>query len=289
VRPIPVFVNAGAGSADAAAAAVSADPRFRLRRVPAGELLPAVAAALDGGDDRVVVAGGDGTLAAVAALAVERSATLGVVPGGTLNHFARAHGLPTDPAAALETAVGGVPRAVDVGYVNGRLFLNTSAVGAYPVFVRRRERLERRLGYRAASVAAAVWTAWRLPRLSVRLEAAGRSRELAGPLVFVGVGERELHARGLGLPERGGARGLHVLAVRGSSRLRLLGAAVRALAPGARPWSRGGRVESLVVQRCEITLPRGHGRVALDGETAYIPGTLRYELARDALRVMMPE
>ena len=82
-------------------------------------------------------AGGDGTVAAVAAVAVERDLPFVCVPFGTRNHFARDLGLDrADPIAALD-AFGGTERRIDVGRANGRLFLNNVSIGAYAVLVHR--------------------------------------------------------------------------------------------------------------------------------------------------------
>jgi diacylglycerol kinase family enzyme len=89
----------------------------------------------DAGADVLGSAGGDGTLAAVAAVAVERGLPFVSIPFGTRNHFARDLGLDrSDPVAALD-AFEGVERRIDVGRANGRLFLNNVSVGAYAVLV----------------------------------------------------------------------------------------------------------------------------------------------------------
>lgn len=91
------------------------------------------------------VAGGDGTVAAVARLAIERNLPLAVFPAGTLNHFARSLDLETyaDTARAVTRGCAGT---VDVGRIDGRVFLNTAGLGGYPEMVRLRERLEHRIG-----------------------------------------------------------------------------------------------------------------------------------------------
>jgi diacylglycerol kinase family enzyme len=90
-------------------------------------------------------AGGDGSLAAVAAVAVETGAGFVCVPFGTRNHFARDVGLDwRDPLAALPAFVDGLERRVDVGRVGGQLFLNNVSLGIYARLVHRRERHRRR-------------------------------------------------------------------------------------------------------------------------------------------------
>jgi diacylglycerol kinase family enzyme/membrane-associated phospholipid phosphatase len=91
------------------------------------------------------VAGGDGSVAAAAAVAMEHGLPLAVIAAGTLNHFARDVGLAT-PQDTADAVVTGQAVKVDVAEVNGTPFLNTSSIGAYPEMVRRRDRLSRRMG-----------------------------------------------------------------------------------------------------------------------------------------------
>jgi diacylglycerol kinase family enzyme len=101
------------------------------------------------------VAGGDGSVAAAAAVAIEHGLPLAVIAAGTLNHFARDVGLET-PQDTADAVLSGQAVRVDVADVNGTPFLNTSSIGAYPEMVRRRDRLSHRMGkWLALSVAAA--------------------------------------------------------------------------------------------------------------------------------------
>ena len=134
-REIPALVNPAAGTADAARDALSASDSFVVREVEPARLENAVRDVVGRGAPRVLVAGGDGTIAVAASVLFESNTELAILPGGTLNHFASDLGISTDPATALELAATGTCRNVDVGMVNGRLFLNTSSVGAYVHFV----------------------------------------------------------------------------------------------------------------------------------------------------------
>ena len=80
----------------------------------------------------VVAAGGDGTVSRVAAGVVEADGTLGVLPLGTLNHFAKDLRIPLELDAAVRTVAAGRVGRVDVGQVNHRLFVNNSSIGLYP-------------------------------------------------------------------------------------------------------------------------------------------------------------
>jgi len=89
----------------------------------------------DPGGDRVVAAGGDGTVRSVASAAVASGRALGALPIGTRNHIARDAGVPLDLGAAIETLDTGREIRVDTGEVAGHLFLNNASLGLYPHFV----------------------------------------------------------------------------------------------------------------------------------------------------------
>ena len=131
-----LIVNPAAGSAAAFLGQLTRAARergIRLRLLEPGQdpRLAALAAAADGAGS-LAVAGGDGSVAAVAGVAVERNLPLVVVPVGTLNHFARDLGLDlARPLRALDAFHAGHERRVDVGRINGRPFINNVSLGVY--------------------------------------------------------------------------------------------------------------------------------------------------------------
>jgi diacylglycerol kinase family enzyme len=131
-----LIVNPAAGSAAAFLGQLIRAARergIRLRLLEPGQdpRLAALAAAADGAGS-LAVAGGDGSVAAVAGVAVERGLPLVVVPVGTLNHFARDLGLDlARPLRALDAFHAGHERRVDVGRINGRPFINNVSLGVY--------------------------------------------------------------------------------------------------------------------------------------------------------------
>jgi diacylglycerol kinase family enzyme len=286
--PIPSFVNRAAGSAPAAYRALADDARFQVSWVEPRGVRTAVAAAIDAGARRVLVSGGDGTIAAAAAALAGRDAELAIIPGGTLNHFARDHGIPTALPEAIEIAAAGQRAQVDVGFVNDRLFLNTSSVGAYVAFVRQRERLERWLGYRLASFLAGLRVLGRVTRYSLALELEGVVTHYHTPLVFVGVGERELALPKLGSPVDQGRPGLHTIVVSGRARARLLTLALAAAAAGVDRVSRTPHLDSFVLQDFSVEFSRRTARVAVDGEVVNLATPLRYRLDRGTLTIIVP-
>jgi diacylglycerol kinase family enzyme len=284
---IPAVVNVESGTADDARTQLEAADAFEVHAVQPTEIAGTVRALVDGGARRVLVSGGDGTIATAAAELLDSPAELAILPGGTLNHFARDLGVSTDASEALKLAAEGVCRGVDVGTVNGKLFLNTSSVGAYVRFVRVREQLERTLGYRLASALAAFRLLLQLRSIAVEVEVDGKPRIYRTPVVFIGVGERELQLPTLGNRVPHGRRGLHVLVVRGRTRARLFALALAAVARGVKSVARTPQLDSFLVDRCRITVRRP-GYVAVDGELVRLPETLEYELRRDALHVVSP-
>jgi diacylglycerol kinase family enzyme len=284
---IPAILNVKGGSAEDARKALESNDAFEVHDVEPDAIASTINDVVGEGAERVLVSGGDGTIATAATALMKTPAELAILPGGTLNHFARDLGISTDDDEALELAVEGQTRGVDIGLVNGRVFLNTSSVGAYVRFVRIRERLEKRFGYRVASAMAALRLLFQWTTYAVELEVEGEPRIYRTPLVFIGVGEREIQVPTLGSRVKDGKRGLHVMVVRGRSRARAFAIALAAVARGVDAVAKTPELDAYLVDRCRISLRRPT-RVALDGELESMQTTLEYELRRDALHVVCP-
>ena len=285
---IPVLLNPNAGSAARARAALRADRRFRVREVNPADIADTVREEVQQGTPRLLICGGDGTLSAAIGAAAGTALEIAAFPGGTLNHFARDFGIPLDdPATALDIAASGAWRPVDVGSVNGHVILNTSSVGAYPEFVRRRDDLEQRLNYPLATVAAAA-DIWRDPQaLAVELQTAdGAQYHFQTPLLFVGVHERVLDRAGLGMRRVNGARALHILVVKEHDRSRIHALAARAAARGVEGLASEHEIESYLTSQATVVMPNASSLIAIDGELLQVTGPLRYEFLAGAVKVV---
>lgn len=199
VRPAPrprgegvvLVVNppAGGGTAARTARVLSAEfPEMRVVSIRDGEDVTDAVRTATAGAGVIGVCGGDGTVNAAAHVAVETDRPLLVVPGGTFNHFAADLEIHSAGHAAAALRAGTAAR-IDVGTVEAGdgvvgLFLNTASIGAYPDFVRTRERLADRLGGPVAA-AVAVARVWRGTR-PVGVTVDGRAIRLAA--LFVGNG-----------------------------------------------------------------------------------------------------
>ena len=286
--PIPLFVNPRSGSATKVISALRDDARFALREVDPQVLEEEVTRAVTEGARRIAVSGGDGTVATAMQALVRSPAELAVLPGGTLNHFVQVHGIPSDPAAAADVAVTGVATPIDLATVNGRVFHNTSSVGAYILFVQTRERMERWLPYRAASVAAFVAVFARLRPFRVTLDVEGTERHYRSPLLFVAVGEREGKLPALGTRLTGGRRGLQVIVVRGRTRAGMLSLALAAAARGVKEVARTPHLDTFIVDHFRVELRRPWGNVAADGELHVMRAPLEYRLVQNGIRLVVP-
>jgi diacylglycerol kinase family enzyme len=243
---------------------------------------------LQSGLRTLVAAGGDGTVSAVAAAIAGTGATLGVLPLGTLNHFAKDLKLPLDLEGAVRNLKTGSVRAVDLAEVNGRTFVNNSGLGLYPSMVKQRERF-RRLGQRKwiAFFHATVATFRRFPFLEVRLLADGRILERRTPFVFVGNNMYRMEGIDLGSRESltDGMLCLGVAQYR-IGRWGLVRLAFRAL------FGRlGGERDFTVLATKEVRIASRHKRlpVSIDGEVVLIETPLDYRIRPRALRVIAPE
>jgi diacylglycerol kinase family enzyme len=283
---IPAFVNPLAGNADDARTALRAVGAYDIREVPPQTLAEHVRAAIGEGARRILVAGGDGTIGSAAGALAGTGVELAILPCGTLNHLAKDLALPMDLEQAARVGASGRVIPIDAAVVNDRIFLNTSSVGAYVMFVRARERLERRLGYHIASLVAGIRLLIRLPIFRVTLEVDGVSREYLTPLVFIGVGERELQLPMLGARVQDGRIGLHVMVVRRRSGARALAMGLSAAARGVSAIARTPAMDAFLVDSCRIE-PHTR-RAAVDGELVRVNPPLEYRHVPGHLRVVVP-
>jgi undecaprenyl-diphosphatase len=277
LSPVVVVVNPGGGSAGDLDLD---DAGVRVRRLGDGEDLEDVVRGL--ARDGVAVlgmAGGDGSVGCAAGAAADGDRVLWAVPGGTLNHFARAVGLPTPEDAVRALRAGAVAR-VDLGDAGGTAFVNNASLGIYGDLVRRRERLEARgLPKRLALLVAAARALRHADPMELEIDGRPRRAYLVfvgnGPYAGAGLTGRESLQRGLldvrvlpaerRLP-RLSVLGRIVLARRGESRW---------LRPELRP-------------EVSVTLHEP-ARLAHDGEAREdVRGEIRFRSRPGALRVIVP-
>jgi YegS/Rv2252/BmrU family lipid kinase len=260
----------------------------RVMQVHSGQEITAAARrAVQEGIRLVIAGGGDGTVSAVSSQLANTGVTLGVLPMGTLNHFAKDLKLPLELEAAIDAIAHGEEVAVDMGEVNGRLFINNSSIGLYPDIVLDRERQRQRLGRGkwAALVAASVHAARRYPVLSLHLEVDGRPLERRSAFVFIG--NNEYSMEGFEIGERKGLRDgkLSLYVTQRTGRFGLLLLALRAL---LRRLRQASDFDMFSAASVVINTRHRRMRVAADGEVFVMETPLNYRIRPGALRVRVP-
>lgn len=236
--------------------------------------------------DAVVAGGGDGTISSVASEMIGSDKALGILPFGTLNHFAKDLQIPLDLEGAVQTIIAGHTIEVDFGEVNGRIFLNNSSLGLYPSIVREREK-KQRLGHGKwpAFVWAALSVLRRYPFLEIRLSVAGKQLTLKTPFVFIGNNEYAMETLNIGGRARLDAGKLSLYLTHRTGRLGLIRLTLRALFGGLRQEK-----DFLALHTEEIWLGTKDRRlrVALDGEVTVMEPPLHYRVRPRELRVLAP-
>jgi diacylglycerol kinase family enzyme len=235
----------------------------------------------------IVAAGGDGTVCAVAQVLAGGTVPLGILPLGTLNHFARDLGLPLDIREAVAVIAAGRIATVDAAEVNGRVFVNNSSIGLYPNMVRDRDR-QLRQSRRTKWLAMALALLRVLRRPMARrliIECGGRVERQRTPFAFIGNNVYNTTLPTLGRRATLSAGELCLFIAKPRSHLAAVGLMLR-LALGRADQARD--FESSIAKALEIGSRHRRLTIALDGEILRLRTPLRYRTRPGALRVLVP-
>jgi diacylglycerol kinase family enzyme len=250
------------------------------------EITTAARRAVRGKSNVVVAGGGDGTINAVASELIGTDKALGVLPLGTLNHFAKDLNIPQDLEASAKTVLEGKIVQVDVGEVNGRYFLNNSSLGIYPRLVAARERQQKQgRGKWLAFLTAAVGMIHRYPVLFVRLTTGTTELVRRTSIVFVGNNEYELEGLGMGARRCLDKGQLHVYVMHDTG---IWGLARLFFSAIFRKLDQVKEFDAWCTRELWVEARRRRLRVALDGEVTIMQLPLHYRSKPGALRVIVP-
>jgi diacylglycerol kinase family enzyme len=294
--PLPILVNRGGGAALSAGddldqqltrafAESGVDISIQLLEGP--ETMDAVRRAASA-NTRVVVGGGDGTAACGAAALAGSGVEMALLPLGTLNHLARDLGIPAKLEDAVGIAANGSASSIDIGEVNGHVFVNNASIGLYPNMVRERDDYRGRKGWpKWLAAIPASWAVWaRLPRHRLRVDMGAGQQPVVTPLLFVGNNLYSLERGAIGSRSSLAEGKLSVFAVAAKSRLALLWFGIRAmtgLVDRTADFVALGECESLTVHSHGVSVD-----VALDGEVRALEFPLHFQIKAGALRIVAP-
>jgi diacylglycerol kinase family enzyme len=288
---VTVIVNKGSGSStDQSRAAIEAAlARANLRAqivAVAGSEIQAAAERAAGAGDTLVAAGGDGTVSTVAAIAVKHRSIFGVIPLGTLNHFAKDAGIPLDIDAAVAAIAAGRTAPLDTGELNGRTFVNNASIGVYANMVRERQLEQRRgRGKWPAFAIGLARTFSNYRQITVRMTVDGQPLVRRTPFVFIGNGEYFAEGVALGRRTSLTTGRLWISLAPECSRAEMLILITRAIAGRLTP---DVKLEEFRAVELTIESRARDAGLAMDGELAGSRPPLRCACRPGTLRTILP-
>ncbi len=292
---ITAIINAGSGSVESEATKRKLEEAFAANGLDAeillakdgSEIVEMAKKAAQSDAEIICAGGGDGTVSAVASAIFNTDKILGVLPLGTLNNFSKDLKLSGDLAEAVAVIAAKNVERIDVGEVNGRIFINNSSIGLYPHIVKRRE-AQQRLGH--GKWRSAFWAAFKMLRRSaffaVRLKTETGERVVKTPFVFVGNGEYEMDFFNIGRRAAIADGKLSVYFLRKSGRKGLFSLILRTALGRLR---QAEDFEEIRVEQITFETRKQKILVAFDGEVETLNTPLEYKIHPKALRVVVPD
>jgi diacylglycerol kinase family enzyme len=258
-----------------------------VRALQGRDIVPAAKQALSEKPDTIVAGGGDGTISGVASILAHSNIPLGVLPLGTLNHFAKDLGIPMSIEAAVRIIAAGHVKTIDLARVNDRIFINNSSIGLYPQVVRDRDDQRLRLGRGKllATLIATLSAMRRFPVLNVRIGIEDKTVLRRTPFVFVGNNRYEMSLMSVRGRQRLDEHLLSLYFTHRTGRFGMLRLALRALFGRL---EQAKDFESVYLPDLWIESPKRRLHIALDGEVEYLSPPLHYESVPKALNVFIP-
>lgn len=293
--PVEVIINAGSGSVLAGETREALGAAFEAYGVEAnihlaesGEEIVELAKKFADDDTEIIVAGGgDGTISGVASEVMRSGKTLGVLPLGTLNNFSKDLRIPAELDEAVAIIAKNNVKTIDVGEVNGRMFINNSSIGLYPRIVRKRVKQQQKL--KRGKWAAAAWAAWKVIRLSpllkVKLKLQNMQFLRKTPFVFVGNNQYEMDFFNVGRRQKLDDGKLSVYFLRRGGRWGVILLVIRTIFGRLR---QAKDFESINTPDIVIQTRKKRLLVAFDGEIATMRTPLHFKVIPQALKVLAP-
>lgn len=238
-------------------------------------------------EDRIFIAGGDGTISSVLNSIIDLKVPVGVLPLGTFNNFSKSLKLSSDIDESIKQIFDGKIINIDLAKVNGRVIINNSSVGIYPKLVSLREesQVDLKLSKPAAMFVAFVKAVFLFPLIKVVLSSDNSDIKVKTSFVMVSnnkyimdlnkIGERESLTEGL----------LYVYLIRCRSRLCVIKVLFKAL---MNKLNQEKDFELIPTKKVEVKMHKKYIEVAADGEVFKQSPPLRYQICPGCLKIIVP-
>lgn len=239
------------------------------------------------GIDQLVVGGGDGSISAAASLLADTDISLAVLPMGTRNHFARDLNLPLEMEENINLLDQNHTRLIDLGEVNGNIFINNATLGLYPQIVREREKKTDIEGWQKwRAHLTATWTVLRrFPRMRLSLEGNQFRIKRFSLFLFIGNNAYErIFTTDSFRPTLNGGR-LWLCMAKSAKISSLIRTLLQFITKG---FQGAEQLETHFVTEITVDSWKRKITVAVDGETLKLRTPLHFNIRRDALRVVIP-
>lgn len=259
---------------------------FVIKFVAGKDLAKIAQECIDDGCTAIVAGGGDGTLGSIASIAADAKIPFAVFPFGTLNHFAKDLGIPTDHTELIKMLEVGHTDKIDFGTVNDQPFLNNSSIGLYPELVIRREDREKKMGKWPAAVVSFI-ELWRQPLqcFELKININNKTHKVFTPFVFIGNNDYGLDKFGINRRDALDKGHLCIYIFKGERRRWLLWHAIRSVF-GKPSDENLIRFES---ERIIIESKTPVFGVSIDGEAIELSTPLTYGIKKSKLTVIVPK
>lgn len=234
----------------------------------------------------IVACGGDGTVRSVAQLGYTKKIIFGVIPAGTLNHFAQTAGIPNTIAAAVELIYKKhTAKPIDIGLVNNNVFLNNSSVGMYSKLVQKREQWQQKFSKPVALVMSVLWQLFNIRRMHYVVNNGAVQINGKFSLILVGNGVYKYSKGSFGRETLNGDKlslylfgGANVYQVARSLLHLILGKNYK-----HRVFTHKNLTDLTIISSKKVL------SVALDGEVMQLANPLNYKIEHDALKILIPK
>ncbi len=235
----------------------------------------------------VIAAGGDGTVNLVAALCHKHQVTMGIIPLGTFNYFARDLGISADPTEAVKMLTTHKIRKVAVGLVNDRVFLNNASLGIHARMIRERENHSARFGrLRFIALLSGIKCLFEKHRFdTIKLVTDGKASVRRMAMIFVGNNRLQLDNLGLGSRSCAERDKLAVVFMPPLSRLRTF---ILLLRGASKTLRFAPDIQEFCADEFEVHSRRRRIETVIDGELVWLLVPLHFRIDKESLSVLAP-